>query len=60
MKTVIDRNALGRHSIDKYKFKVLAMGAGREEEAPKASVLVAGEPAAQEPPAFRLLRFIDR
>ncbi len=51
MKTVIDRNALERHSIDKYKFKVLAMGAGREEESSKPSVLVAGEPAVQEQPA---------
>jgi flagellar assembly protein FliH len=48
MRTLIDRNALERHSINKYKFKVLAMGPEREEETAPASVLAAGEPRSEE------------
>jgi flagellar assembly protein FliH len=48
MRTLIDRNALGRHSINKYKFKVLAMGPEREEETVPASVL-SGSEASEEP-----------
>lgn len=50
MRTVIDRSALERHTVNKYKFKVLAMGAEREEERPPASVLAAAAGAEEKPP----------
>jgi flagellar assembly protein FliH len=44
MKTVIDRNRMDRHTVDKYKFKVLAMGGSPEpQEEPKRSVFAADE-----------------
>jgi len=50
MKTVIDKNRMDRHSIDKYKFKVLAMGSAAEHEsAPKASVFASESAPEGEP-----------
>ena len=46
MKTVIDKTRTDRHTIDKYKFKVLAMGAGGEATGKERSMFA---DAAEEP-----------
>lgn len=49
MKSVIDRSRLDRHSIDKYKFKVLAFGAEKEVAVTEKPVSNASEKSATIP-----------
>ena len=50
MGSVIDRRAMERHIVDKYKFKVLAMGSERDTES-KTSVLVSSDTSKSAQPA---------
>ena len=42
MKTVIDKTSLQRHTVDKYKFKVLTVGAAHEREEERRSIFEEG------------------
>ncbi|MFT5835135.1 MAG: flagellar assembly protein FliH [Sulfurimonas sp.] len=48
MATVISNNMLNKHSIDKYNFKVLAMGGGYEEESEKSVLIKESTPATRD------------